>query len=478
MNLSWYLTLLAAHAAQLSAAYDEDVETSHCVDLLQTASELRTRPRLAGSRAYRQELRNLDDAAYVAEIQVGQQNFDAILDSGSFELVIFTRDCAGCGMAGHQGYDPKRSQTFAKGRLVQELSYGSGDALCSNAFDRLDIGPEENGLHVERQPIWLVEKAQMEILENSRFQAILGIGPPTAVKQQAKNDLEYLQSLDNKLKDWNVTVPASIKSHMKSKKTADFLLGNLDDNVPENLQLQFLSICLRAASGSKGVAVWHDADPRHRSPFKRLAVIGKITWGLSLKNVHLVSKGQRIPIACADGCGAVLDTGTSLITAPSDAVKKMGQVLQALGANCLQEHSLPHLEFQLGGETLSLPPAAFIGFVKGIMPAPWRLRFHQEPFIQVEDCELLMMDTGKMTSTEHGPLWIIGMPFFRHFYTTFDYGSSDHETSIWVAEASPDCQPQETTTNLLQVAGTSLLRVNQSKLRLPGWLVNGKTMPF
>lgn len=34
--------------------------------------------------------------------------------------------------------------------------------------------------------------------------------------------------------------------------------------------------------------------------------------------------------------------------APSDAVKKMGQVLQALGANCLQEHSLPHLEFQLG----------------------------------------------------------------------------------------------------------------------------------
>ena len=81
-----------------------------------------------------------------------------------------------------------------------------------------------------------------------------------AVKQQAKNDLEYLQSLDNKLKDWNVTVPASIKSslevweiwggcitqlgtphfdddrrvawlpgHMKSKKTADFLLGNLDE---------------------------------------------------------------------------------------------------------------------------------------------------------------------------------------------------------------------------------------------------------
>ena len=26
--------------------------------------------------------------------------------------------------------------------------------------------------------------------------------------------------------------------------------------------------------------------------------------------------GQRVPIACSDGCGAVLDTGTSLLTAP------------------------------------------------------------------------------------------------------------------------------------------------------------------
>ena len=42
----------------------------------------------------------------------------------------------------------------------------------------------------------------------------------------------------------------------------------------------------------------------------------KVTWGLSLKNIHLVLNGQRVPIACSDGCGAVLDTGTSLLTAP------------------------------------------------------------------------------------------------------------------------------------------------------------------
>lgn len=38
---------------------------------------------------------------------------------------------------------------------------------------------------------------------------------------------------------------------------------------------------------------------------------------------------------------------------------------------------------------------------------PWLRGFFRSS--QVEDCELLMMDTGKMTSTEHGPLWIIGL---------------------------------------------------------------------
>ena len=56
--------------------------------------------------------------------------------------------------------------------------------------------------------------------------------------------------------------------------------------VPENLHLQFLSICLGAAPGSSGVAVWHDLDPSKRPEvFKRLAVVGQMTWGLSLRSL-------------------------------------------------------------------------------------------------------------------------------------------------------------------------------------------------
>lgn len=34
--------------------------------------------------------------------------------------------------------------------------------------------------------------------------------------------------------------------------------------------------------------------------------------------------------------------------APTDAVNRMGQVLQSFGANCLKEKTLPTMEFELG----------------------------------------------------------------------------------------------------------------------------------
>lgn len=78
-----------------------------------------------------------------------------------------------------------------------------------------------------------------------------------------------------------------------------------------------------------------------------------------------------------------------------------------------------------------------------------------------------------------------GMPFFRHYYTTFDYGGisesassleKKNKPSIWVAEATESCEPKKHQ-ELLQIeAGKekgstpSLLEVDQSQLRLPHWM--------
>lgn len=114
--------------------------------------------------------------------------------------------------------------------------------------------------------------------------------------------------------------------------------------------------------------------------------------------MELVSQhGARVRVACADGCGALLDTGTSLLCAPSEVIEKIAQhldlsrdvgveprILTEMGADC--QASMPRLSFRLGGQLLSLPGTAMLGMVTGIMPAPWRLKYRQKPFVKVAAC--------------------------------------------------------------------------------------------
>ncbi|CAE7938456.1 ODA11 [Symbiodinium necroappetens] len=480
---AWVLLLLTSFHPKVGSSTDfyETDSTASCVDLLQVG--LQMRGHLAASRSgesFVQELEN-QDASYTGTISIGGQELQAILDTGSFELVVFSTRCNGCGAAGESGFNQTSSQTFRAGNLMQQLSYGSGDTLCRDAVDKLQIGP----LSVEKQPMWLVMEANMGILGSAEFQAILGLGPPTAVKEQAKMDREQLEKLEEKLQGWGAVLPARLQNRIEAKMAADTVLENLDDSVPANLQMRYMSVCIGAAEGSKGYMIWNDLPPASRpEPFRRLSVVGSVTWGLSLKNVRLVQKdGSSHTVGCREGCGAILDTGTSLISGPTAALTAMGGLLEAIGADCAKEETLPDLEFDLGGQTIVLSPDAYIGLVTGIMPAPWRLLFKQKPFIKVHQCELLMMDTGQSRS-DAGELWIIGLPFFRKYYTTFDFGeqSNDKVSDIWIRESDSDCKPAAANSSKLKVSAknhsklsefnVSLRQVDQSKLRLPPWMAN------
>ncbi|CAE7607574.1 Ren1 [Symbiodinium pilosum] len=490
----WVLFLLLASLrpeVAVSRDFYETDSTASCVDLLQVGLQMRGQLGLADAKAgdlFVQELANQDDASYTGTISIGGQQLQAILDTGSFELVVFSTGCRGCGAAGKTGFNESLSRTFKNGNLMQQLSYGSGDTLCTDATDVLTIGP----LSVPKQPLWLVREADMAILGEADFQAILGLGPPAAVKQQAKMDREQLQKMEDKLKGWGAIVPARLKSRIEAKMRADTVLENLDDSVPANLQMRYMSVCFGAETGSKGYLVWNDKAPTSRpEPFRRLSVVGAVTWGLSLKNVRLVQRdGSSHTVGCPQGCGAILDTGTSLVSGPTTTISAIGKLLEGMGANCAQQETLPYLEFELGGETITLPPDAYIGFVTGIMPAPWRLLFKQKPFIKVQQCELLMMDTGE-SKTDAGDLWIMGLPFFRKYYTTFDFGepSAGHIEDIWIREADPDCNPAAENSSVFNSiaaknyskfhhVNVSLRQIDQSKLRLPAWMANRTATPL
>eukprot|EP00420_Gonyaulax_spinifera_P007544 CAMPEP_0197923934 /NCGR_PEP_ID=MMETSP1439-20131203/94846_1 /TAXON_ID=66791 /ORGANISM="Gonyaulax spinifera, Strain CCMP409" /LENGTH=165 /DNA_ID=CAMNT_0043546329 /DNA_START=3 /DNA_END=498 /DNA_ORIENTATION=+ len=95
-----------------------------------------------------------------------------IIDSGSFELVVFEKHCQGCGTAGL--YDKFGSNTSSKGILEQRLYYGSGDIFVRQAFDMVSVG----SFGPINQTFWQGDEAHMQVLEFARFQSIIGVGPP------------------------------------------------------------------------------------------------------------------------------------------------------------------------------------------------------------------------------------------------------------------------------------------------------------
>lgn len=150
-----------------------------------------------------------------------------------------------------------------------------------------------------------------------------------------------------------------------------------------------------------------------------------------------------LSLACWNGCGALVDSGTSLISVPSDVAQRALNVLNSKGnPDCSRLYEMPNLEFSIGGKPYSLPPHAYIGYAYGLVPNvykkffPW-LRW-MKAYRRVKVCSLLLMSID--VSTGLGPLVILGMPFMREYYTTFDRGADDSAArAVWTASHDGQC---------------------------------------
>ncbi|CAK0806920.1 unnamed protein product, partial [Prorocentrum cordatum] len=132
---------------------------------------------------FRQSMVNFGDAQYISYLVIGHQLIGGILDTGSFELVVFSSTCSSCGSAGQ--YNPWLSSSYGVGQLKTTQSYGSGDTFSEEAFDLVSIGPFAD----TNQSFWEVTKANMPILNTAMFQGIIGVGPPETPAADAWNAL-------------------------------------------------------------------------------------------------------------------------------------------------------------------------------------------------------------------------------------------------------------------------------------------------
>eukprot|EP00406_Dinophysis_acuminata_P066850 CAMPEP_0179281920 /NCGR_PEP_ID=MMETSP0797-20121207/37401_1 /TAXON_ID=47934 /ORGANISM="Dinophysis acuminata, Strain DAEP01" /LENGTH=359 /DNA_ID=CAMNT_0020990641 /DNA_START=126 /DNA_END=1201 /DNA_ORIENTATION=- len=357
---------------------------------------------------------------YSADIQLGGQTIRGILGSA-------------------KAYSPRVSRFFKMGIRRRVHSYGSGSCSARDARDKIDIGP----LSAPSQAFWEATDCEMPLLDTAEFNAVVGIGPPGQPLATAKSGLQQVKEVELvSKKNKGGGVPQQVKK-LKREYEEDVEDAPKKPSLLESLSIDFFSMCLERGIGAPGWLIWNDLDPRKRQLFTGIKVVGEVTWGVKLTGISFDGGAQStsVHLGCSDGCGAVLDTGTSLIAVPSSVYHKAFKAIQRMHTDCSDISHFPDLLLNVGGKNLRLPPEAYIGELVGEMNATvskyLNLRSigrsrRRKTADKAHTCEFLLMDMGDQ-STQFGPMAIIGMPFFREYYTTFNVGSSSADRSIFFA---------------------------------------------
>jgi len=109
--------------------------------------------------------------------------------------------------------------------------------------------------------------------------------------------------------------------------------------------------------------------------------------------------------------------------------------------DCSNIDSLPVLHMTVGGVNIELPPRAYVikasmlGLRVPLDPVGvWDFIWNGPDTTIVDQCTVAFMTIEK--ESQFGPVWILGMPFMRYYYTVFERSTKQ----IHVAKAGPYCE--------------------------------------
>uniref|UniRef100_A0A8C0DUG4 Napsin-A n=1 Tax=Balaenoptera musculus TaxID=9771 RepID=A0A8C0DUG4_BALMU len=311
-----------------------------------------------GDKDFFVPLSNYMNVQYYGEIGLGTppQNFSVVFDTGSSNLWVPSVRChffsLPCWV--HHRFNSKASSSFRPNGTKFAIQYGTGrlDGILSE--DKLTIGGITGASVIFGEALW----EPSLVFTFAHFDGVLGLGFPVLAVGGVRPPLDRL--VDQGLLD---------------KPVFSFYL-NRD---PE------------AADG--GELVLGGSDPAHYiPPLTFVSVTIPAYWQIHMERVE-VGTGLTL---CARGCAAILDTGTSLITGPTEEIRALqaatGGVPLLMGEYLIQCSKIPtlphHNDIARGGVRLCLS-----GFQALDMPPP------------------------------AGPLWILGDVFLRSYVAVFDRGA-------------------------------------------------------
>lgn len=310
-------------------------------------------------------LTDAGDEEYFGEVDIGTppQKFTVIYDTGSSNLWIPSKACTNCKKSG-PSYDSSKSTSYVKNGKDFMLQYGTGNCKGFLSTDNVTMA----GLTISAFDFGEVTTEAADVFGQAPFDGILGMGPAAAAMDQVPIPMDVLVS--QKKIEHNVFA-FYLTSGGKTGST--LTLGGTDDSL-------------------------HTGD----FTYVPLAKAGKILpyWLISASDIKVGGKSAG---ACSwlVGCEMVVDTGTSILAGPPSAMDSLISKIGNVTEDCSNVNSLPTISFTFGGKDFDLGPEFYV--------------IRAKDDAGKEQCQL-----GIEGVNAGVPIWILGDPFLRKYYTVWD----------------------------------------------------------
>ncbi|XP_028309572.1 renin isoform X1 [Gouania willdenowi] len=315
-------------------------------------------------------LTNYLDSQYFGEISIGSpaQMFNVVFDTGSANLWVPSQSCSPFSTAcfTHNRYDASKSHTYLENGTGFSIQYASGNIRGFLSEDVVVVG----GIPVVQVFAEATSLSAMPFIF-AKFDGVLGMGYPNVAIDGIMPVFDRIMS-QQVLKEEVFSVYYS--RDPKHLPGGELVLGGTDPNY-------------------------------YTGGFNYLDTREMGKWEVMMKGV---SVGMEM-MFCAEGCTAVIDTGSSFITGPASSVSMLMKTIGAqqdesgYKVDCETVKSLPSVTFLLGGQEYSLTQEDYI-------------LWHS----QIEGDVCIVTFRGLDVPPPTGPIWILGANFIARYYTEFD----------------------------------------------------------
>uniref|UniRef100_A0A6I8PUY4 cathepsin E n=1 Tax=Xenopus tropicalis TaxID=8364 RepID=A0A6I8PUY4_XENTR len=311
------------------------------------------------------------DTYYYGPISIGTppQNFLVLFDTGSSNLWVPSSYCQSSACTNHNVFKPSQSSTYSSNGQKFTMGYGGGNVASSVTglfgYDTVSI----QGISITNQEFGLTITEPTSNFYYSPFDGILGLAYPGLSVEGAQTVLQGMMQE-------NLLNPSMFSIYLGSQ-SGEVIFGGVDSSL------------------YSGQIYW-------------APVTQELYWQIAIDEFSI--NGQATGW-CSQGCQAMVDTGTSLLTVPQQF---MGTFLQSLGAqqnqygeyivNCNNVQSLPPISFTINGVQFPIPPSAYI--------------------LQNNGYCSVGVEVTYLPSQNGQPFWILGDVFLRQYYSVYDMGNN------------------------------------------------------